>query len=86
MLARFMPPAELPLLDPELRCHLGIVAAHLLDEPLRVLAADVHVERVAQREVGREGVADDGVDDHRRCRVVARHRSGSNPVRLWFGT
>jgi hypothetical protein len=29
---------KLPLLDPQLRRELGIVAAHLLDEALRVLA------------------------------------------------
>ena len=45
--------------DPELRRHLGTVAAHLLDEPLRVLTADEHLERVAEREVGREGIVDD---------------------------
>jgi len=31
---------QLALLDPELRRDLGIVTAHLLDEPLGVLAAD----------------------------------------------
>ena len=31
--------------------------------PVCVLAADEHPERVAEREVGREGVVDDGVDD-----------------------
>ena len=55
---------ELALLDPQLRRDLGIVAAHLLDEPLSVLAADEHLELDAEREVGREGVVDDGVDDH----------------------
>ena len=33
-----------PLLDPQLRRELGIVAAHLLDEALGVLAADEHLE------------------------------------------
>ena len=41
-----------------------LVGTNLLDEPLRVLAPDEHVERVAEREVWREGVVDDGVDDH----------------------
>ena len=51
-------------LDPELRRRLGIITAHLLDEPLGVLAADENLQRVTEREVGREGVVDDGVDDH----------------------
>ena len=55
---------ELLLLDPQLRRHLGLVAPHLLDEPLGVLAPDEHLELDAEREVGREGVVDDGVDDH----------------------
>ena len=55
---------QLPLLDPELRRHLGIVASHLLDEPLGVLSADEHLEGVTERELWREGVVDDGVDDH----------------------
>jgi hypothetical protein len=33
----------------------GIVAAHLLDEPLGVLSTDEDLERVTQWEVGREG-------------------------------
>ena len=37
---------------------LGIVAANLLDELLGVLAADEHLERITEREVGREGVVD----------------------------
>jgi hypothetical protein len=35
---------ELPLLDPQLRRHLRLVAAHLPDEPLGVLAADERLE------------------------------------------
>ena len=35
---------ELALLDPQLSRHVGIVAAHLLDEPLGVLAADEVLE------------------------------------------
>ena len=31
---------ELPLLDPQLRRDLGIVSAHLLNEPLGVLAEE----------------------------------------------
>ena len=42
----------------------AIVTTHFLDEPLRVLATDEHLERAAEREVGREGVVDDRVDDH----------------------
>jgi hypothetical protein len=54
----------LPLLDPQVGRELGIIAANLLDEALGVFAADEHLERVARREVGRERVVDDGVDDH----------------------
>ena len=54
---------ELPLLDPQLRRHLGTITAHLRDEALGVLATDEHLELHAEREVGREGVVDDGVDD-----------------------
>jgi len=55
---------ELPLLDPELRRDIRVVATDLLDEALGVLAADEHFERVTKWEAGREGVVDDGVDDH----------------------
>jgi hypothetical protein len=57
-------PRELALLNPQLRGHLGVVSPHLLDEPLGVLAPDEDLERVTQREVGREGVAHDGLADH----------------------
>ena len=50
---------ELPLLDPQLLRNLGIVTAHLLDEPLGVLAPDEDLERVPEWEVVREGVIDD---------------------------
>jgi Domain of unknown function (DUF1918) len=40
---------QLALLDPQLRCHLGIVASNLLDEALRVLAADEGLDGVAER-------------------------------------
>ena len=33
---------------------------------LCVLAADEHLELDTEREVGREGIVDDGVDDHDR--------------------
>ena len=49
---------------------LRLVAAHLLDEPLRILAADEHLEFDPEREVGRERVVDDGVDDHRRTMTL----------------
>ena len=44
-----VPPSrlELPLVDPELRRHLGIVSEHLLDEPLGVLAAHEGFDGVA---------------------------------------
>ena len=53
---RLVQPArvKLPLFDPELRRDLGIVAAHLFDEPLGVLASDEHLERIAEREDRRE--------------------------------
>ena len=40
---------QLPLLDPQLARELGIVAAHLLDEALGVLAAEEDLDGVAQR-------------------------------------
>ena len=43
---------------------LRIVAAHLLDEALRVLTADEHLELDAERKVGGEGVVHDREDDH----------------------
>jgi hypothetical protein len=43
---------ELPLLDLELGCQLGFVAAHFLDEALRVLAADERLELDTERESG----------------------------------
>ncbi len=58
---------ELALLDPELRRDFGLVAANLLDESLGILAPDEQLERIPKREVGREGVVDDGVDDHGRA-------------------
>jgi hypothetical protein len=50
---------EFSLLDPQLRRDLGIVATHFLDEPLRVLEPDEHLEPDTEREVGRESVVDD---------------------------
>jgi hypothetical protein len=52
--SRLVQPAsiQLPLLDPELLPDLGIVATHLLDEALGVLAANEDLERVTQRELG----------------------------------
>jgi hypothetical protein len=38
---------KLALLDPQVSRKVGIVAAHLLDEALRVFAAHEYVERVA---------------------------------------
>jgi hypothetical protein len=49
---RFRPPASSSLLDPQVAREFGIVAAHLLDEPHGVLAADEHLEFDAEREVG----------------------------------
>ena len=57
---------ELPLLDPQLGRQLGIVAAHLIDEALRILPADEDFKRVTEREVARERAIDDCVDDHGR--------------------
>lgn len=65
---------QLALLNPpQLRRDLWIVAAHLLDEPLGILQADEHLERVTERKGGREGVVDDGVDDQ-----ASPMRSGAN--------
>ena len=55
---------QLALLDPKLRGDVGIVAAHLVDKTLGVLATDEHLKLDAEREVAREGVIDDGLDDH----------------------
>jgi hypothetical protein len=71
--------ASFPLLDPKLRRHLGIVAAHF-GEPLGVLAADEDLERVNEREVGRERVVDNGVDDHGGAQGTAQCRSSSQRV------
>jgi hypothetical protein len=49
------------VLHPRIARELGIVAAYLLDETLGVLAADKHFEFDAEREVGRDGVIEDGV-------------------------
>ena len=62
-LARSARPHPAPAPHPQLRCDLGLVPVNLLDEALRVLAADEHLELDAEREVGREGVIDHGVDD-----------------------
>ena len=49
-------------------------------EALGVLAADVDVERVAEREVGREGLLHDGVDDHRHAPPVTGAPSSASPA------
>ena len=68
---------QLPLLDPQLRRNLGIVTAHLLDKPLGVLTADERLDCIAEREVGRKSVVDDGVDDHEvRDYAVGQANSG----------
>ena len=41
------------LLDPYVARELGIVAAHLLDEPLDVLASDKRLKRIPEREWAR---------------------------------
>ena len=55
---------KLALLDPKVLREVGSIAAHLLDETLGVDAADEDLKLDAEWEVGREGVVDDGVDDH----------------------
>jgi hypothetical protein len=47
-----VPPAgfELPLFDPQKRSELGLVGLHLLDGTLRILAANVDLERVTKGE------------------------------------
>ena len=52
-------PPKLPLLDPHVARELGIVAAHLLDEALGVLAPDKHLELDSERQVRRETVVDE---------------------------
>jgi hypothetical protein len=55
---------KLALLDAQILRELRLVASHLLDEALGVLAADVDLERVAERELRREPAVDDAVDEH----------------------
>jgi hypothetical protein len=43
---------KLAVLDPQVAREFGIIAAHLFDEALSVVAADEHFERIAEREVG----------------------------------
>jgi hypothetical protein len=40
---------ELPLLDPQVACEFGIVAPHLLNEALGILAANERLDGVAER-------------------------------------
>src|SRR5262249_36207143 len=49
--------------DHEHRRGLRRVALYVLDETPGVLAADEDLERVTEREVWREGIVDDGIDD-----------------------
>ena len=42
----------------------GIVAAHLLDEALGILAPDERLDGVSERKVGSQCVIDDGIEDH----------------------
>jgi hypothetical protein len=55
---------KLTLLDPQRLRKFGIVSSDLLDEALRVLAADEDLERVTERARGREPVVNDGVHEH----------------------
>jgi hypothetical protein len=59
-------PARLPLalLDPQVTREVGIVAGHLLDQALRVPAADECLDGVAQRSRRRGRIVDDGVCEH----------------------
>jgi hypothetical protein len=50
--------------DPELRHHLGIVAAHLLDEALGVFATDQRLDCITKGARRRKRVVNDGVDEH----------------------
>ena len=63
-----VPPArlELALLDPQLRRELRLVASHLLDEALGVLAPDEPFQLDTEWEVGRESIVHNCVGDH--CR------------------
>jgi hypothetical protein len=48
---------------------------NLLGAALGVLAGDEHLDRIAEREVGREGVVDDGAHEHRTLQRVEGARS-----------
>ena len=54
------------LLDSEVARQLGVVAAHLIDEPLGILAPHERLDGVAERVVGARAEVEDGVDEHPR--------------------
>jgi hypothetical protein len=47
-----IPCLELALLDPQIGREAGVVAVHVLDEALGVLAPDEHLHRLAERVLG----------------------------------
>jgi hypothetical protein len=55
---------KLPLLDPQLRRELGIVAAYLLDDALGLLAPDERLDSVAERVSRARTVVEDDVGTH----------------------
>ena len=65
-----------------LRCHVGIVTAHLLDEALGILAADEHLQRgCVHRPTHRRAAARRSAPGRRRWRGAQSRRSGSGDSR-----
>lgn len=50
---------------------LGIVLAHLAEEPLGVLATDKRLDRISERMIQAASLVADDVDDHRGADVTA---------------
>ena len=78
----FNPRLEVPLLDPELRSDLGIIAANLLDEPLGVLASDEGVAcgpRPLTGDSGRRRVGTSRTKREGICRDVHGSRLRQHP-------
>jgi hypothetical protein len=62
---------ELALDDAKVAGELGVIASHLVEEPLGVLAPDQHLDRVPERMVEAASFVADDVDDHRGGDVTA---------------
>jgi hypothetical protein len=74
---------ELPLLDPQVRRKLGIVAAHFGDEALGVFACQEPVDGFAERMFGARSVVENHEDAHER--IVSRARASATRVQRRSG-